>query len=432
MTPAAHPFRHIGRGGRPFGRAVAIALVVGTPHAARGRDLVTSESGESGVSLDSALKATLLVQHGPDEPELFPERDAATSSFRARFALSARVPDWQGEAAYEQRVRVQSALSAFDGSILPDTPAPFRIRQLDWDIVRQGLFQHEHEIDRLWVAFRRGALAIEAGRLAIGIGRGVLFNAVDVLSPFLPTELDREWRRGVDATRVEWTPVPELSLDATAAFASELRDGAYLGRVRGVLGDGELGAVGGTRGRDAMFGVFGSGRIGDAEAHAEAALFRTNGDGVPEGLFGSERWIGKAVAGVSHTFDVGSGLNVLVEYHYSGYGLASVYQDRELLADPSWQARFARGDFQTLGQHGAGGTVRYDLLDELTASVTALMNLYDGSGVAVPQLLLNQSSSLVLLASMFAPWGRNSREGVLRSEYGSFPLAGFVQVRVYD
>ena len=82
-----------------FRMAAALAALLVCPAYARtaaARELWASGDGESSVELTTALKAS----------SLFPEASAATSLWRLRFGLDARLGPAVGlEAAYEQRTR---------------------------------------------------------------------------------------------------------------------------------------------------------------------------------------------------------------------------------------------------------------------------------------------------------------------------------------
>ncbi|MFC1735496.1 hypothetical protein ACFL1X_05225, partial [Candidatus Hydrogenedentota bacterium] len=157
-------------------------------------------------SHNTTIKSTVLATHSPEDSLLFPKRKNAVGLLRLRLGLNWDIDDdINAEIAYEHRGRYTSNAFGSAGGILPSfADAPWRIRQLDWEIIDNGdRFAHRHEIDRALVAFHPEWGEVTIGRQAIGLGRGVIFSAVDIFSPFSPVEVDREWRRGVDAFRVE-------------------------------------------------------------------------------------------------------------------------------------------------------------------------------------------------------------------------------------
>ena len=125
------------------------------------------------------------------------------------------------EFAYEHRLAVfdEGGRSPAGLPVLsPDRAPAYRLTPLDWQIAGGERASWRHEIDRALVRLPVGRLRLDAGRQAIGWGRGVVFGAVDLFAPFSPFEVDREWRRGVDGLRadVQFRPRQRLvALDAS-------------------------------------------------------------------------------------------------------------------------------------------------------------------------------------------------------------------------
>jgi hypothetical protein len=408
-------------------------LCAGKGHAAA---LWEDEEGQRKLELNTALKWTGLLSREPDDPVLFPERNAAIGLFRARFDLKyAHAPFLDANFAYEHRMQGQTQGTAgIGGNILPDSgEAFFRLTQLDWQIARSGeTFLWRHEIDRALVSLHPGWGELTIGRQAIGLGRGRLFSAVDMFAPFYPTEVDREWRRGVDAVRAEYRLSDTASIEAIGAFGTSWDESALLGRARGYVGpvDGEL--IFGKRGEDVLAAVVTSAAVYGAAVHAEAALFNVPDKQPDGGFFGNDRLVAKAVLGGSYTFNVGNGLTLLGEYHYSGFGIDDAENAIRLLAtDKTLQQRFLRGDTQTLLRHNFGFQASYPLNNTVTASFLTLISATDGSGLVSPSVVWDVRRNVTFLASAFAPWGPRPYGGVLGSEYGGTPWSLFLQVNVY-
>lgn len=419
--------------------AAVLATSLLAPGPARARDLFESEDGEYRLVLRSSLKGSWLLSIPQDDP-LLEESPGGGAFFRLRFELASRVSQYVSvQVAYEHRALASSASSVGVGLLPPALPAPFRLRQLDWAIVDQPPgYAHRHELDRGFVALHLPFLELTMGRQAIGLGRGVLFSAIDLFSPFSPTEIDREWRRGVDAVQAELR-IPELSAvsaDFIAALgaieAGGLESWAMLGRVRAVVGDVDGELIGGRRGEDELGGAALSATVGDAEVHGELALFHTDGEGVEGGLFDTDGLVAKGLAGGSYMFDVWRGLRIVFEYHYSGFGVANVGRSADILFDPAFQARVARGDTQILGRHALALVLSSDLLDELGAALAYLQSPKDGSGSIAPTLTWIRSDAVTLVLSALFPWGASPLGGVPRSDFGGSPLTVFLQARFYD
>jgi hypothetical protein len=234
------------------------------------------------------------------------------------------------------------------------------VRQLDWRLASSPNAEWRIEVDRAAVHASAGAANLTIGRQAIGWGRGVLFSAVDLFAPFTPLEADREWRRGVDAVRADVKLADRISVDSVGAFGHDLDHSIVAARLRGYAGKADVELVGGRRARDVFGGATTSAAIGNAEMHAELAVFRT--PAVPASIaFAADRTVVKAVVGGSYRVPIGSGVLVYGEYHYSGFGATSAAGILPLLADPAFEERYLRGDTQILGRHALAALASYRL-----------------------------------------------------------------------
>jgi hypothetical protein len=416
-----------------------LACLLGATTEVRARDLVESDDGDYQLTLRSALKGTWLLSLPADDPTAFEEPGGA-ALFRLRFELGARLTRYlTAQVAYEHRAVASSAAGLGVGLFPQSTDAPFRLAPIEAVVVDAApSFRHRHELDRAFVALHLPFLELTVGRQAIGLGRGLLFSAIDVFGPFAPNEADREWRRGVDAVRAElrW---PELSvLCADVLVIAGRLDGpgarpvSVLGRVRAIVGELDAEVIAGSRDGEAMAGGSVSANLGDAEVHGELALFGTDGAGVDGGFLGTRGVVAKGVLGGSYTIDVWRGVRIALEYHHSGFGIEDVARAPHILFDPAFQARLLRGDSQILGRHVLALALSSELSDEVSAGVSWLQSPVDGSGLVATTFTWVPSDVLTLALTGLAPWGVAPSGGVPRSEWGATPLSVLVQARVYD
>lgn len=414
---------------RPLLLAAAAAGVLLIPSAAPAQDISPGEPPVT-FAMRTSLKASALVFRAPDAPDLFPERTGAESMWRFRVEPELRAGTRAViTVAYEQRLRNRSGSGGLAAAgILPaQTAAPFRIRPLDWSLTQSAGASWRHEIDRASARLHAGRADITIGRQAIGWGRGVMFGAVDLFSPFSPLEADREWRRGVDAIRADIKLTDRSSLDLVGAFGRTWDESAVAGRARGYAGAIDLEVMAGRRARDAFGGVTTSAAVGDAELHGELAAFRVD-DGEPGTL---ARVVWKAVAGGSYRLPIGNGILFYAEYHYSGFGASRPEGMLPLLAAPGFIARYARGDTQILSRHALALMASYEHSPEFVFSGQWVHNPRDASGVIAPGMTYTLSDQLSLLGTAYVPYGRAPRGNQLRSEYGAASLSGLLQLRLY-
>jgi hypothetical protein len=417
---------------------VLICVIAALSRADIGYAAVFWENDEAQRKLEfnTSLKWTGLVSRAPDDPALFPDSDAAIGLFRGRFDVKyAHAMFLDANFGYEHRMRWQThGAGGIGGNILPASgEAFFRLAQLDWQISRRDdTFLWEHEIDRALISLHPAWGEITVGRQAVGLGRGRLFSAVEMFTPFSPTEVDREWRRGVDAARIEYRLSATVSVEGIGVFGESWDESALLGRARVYLGpvDGEF--IFGKRGEDVLAAAITSAAVFGAAVHAEAALFHVPEEQPDGGLFGNDRLVGKVLLGASYTFYVGNGLTLLSEYHYSGFGIKDAEDATRILSvDTALQNRFLRGDTQTLGRHNVGLQASYPVSDAVTAGFLILISARDGSGLLSPSVVWDVRRNVSFLSSAFVSWGARPSGGVLRSEYGGTPWSLFLQVNAY-
>jgi len=420
--------------GRQRSGIVFLMLLLMTRGSAWAVELWSDEQGRQG-ELAVAGKATFLASDAPSDPVLFPNDHSETTLARLRLGLEVTHSDWMdSELAYEQRARWLSGSTGLGAgsSFLPSQArAPFRLGQLDWEIAADDNFSYRHEIDRALVALHPEWGDVTVGRQAIGLGRGVLFGAVDVFNPFSPLEVDREWRRAVDAFRAEYRLSATSSAECVAAFGETWEQSALLGRLRGYLGDVDGSLIFGKRGEDFMVGSAFSAVVGDAEVHGELAVFDTPEAQADGTLWGGGHLATKAVVGSSYTFDIGKGLTLLGEYHYSDFGVEDAEDILVRLQDRDFQRRFLRGDTQILGRHAVAAQLGYSFSDAVNGSFLVLTNPTDGSGVISPSLKWDLDENVTLLGNIFVPWGDEPSGGQFHSEYGATSTSLFLQAAIY-
>jgi hypothetical protein len=385
------------------------------------------------LELRPSLKSTALVQRDLGALPPGAERDAGAGLWRFRLEGTARPADAvELTAAWETRLRVDSAGEAAGLGVLPPAaPAPFRLRQLDAALAEGPGLSWRHELDRGAAQARLGPVRATLGRQAVGWGRGVLFGAVDLFAPFSPLELDREWRRGVDALRLEVELPGRAAAEAVVAGAESAARSAALLRLRGARGDADGEVVGGWRAGDWVAGAAASAAAGGAEVHGEVAVFRARDPLPAGGTLGDRRTALKAVLGASHRLPLGRGLYLLLEAHWSGFGAARPGDLRALARDPEFARRLLQGDSQIAGRQAVALLSTYELSEVTTASLTAAASPRDGSGVASPSLRFDLGDRIAVTAGVYLSWGARSAAGLPGSDFGGAPLAALAQVALY-
>jgi len=399
-------------------------------------ELWESDDGEASGSLGVTVKWSNVLSHAPDVPLLYPERWSAESLWRLRLDLDARIAPWisLNVAAVERaRLLSEGAGEAGGSFILPGYGGePYRLFRADDELVAVGdAYTLSHDIDRASLAVDLGPVRATVGRQAIGWGRGVLFSATDLFLPFSPLDSDREWRAGVDAVRLSFPLTNLVSAEAVGVGGDSEDRSAVVGRLLGYVGslDGEL--IVGRRGRDDMVGASMSMPVGEAEIHGEAAVFRLPEPMQEGGGIGGDDVVSSAVVGASYSLDLGEGVYLIAEYHYSGFGVVDIKDAAVRLLDPGFSERYARGDFSVLGRHALGLQVTYGLSGAWSIGCSWITSPVDGSGILVPVWTWLFSDSVTLEAHGYAAYGEEPEGLVLMSEYGVVPSSALVRISFY-
>jgi hypothetical protein len=263
------------------------------------------------------------------------------------------------------------------------------------------------------------------------MGRGTVFSAVDIFVPFAPVDYDREWRRGIDALRINIPISNSFSADLVTAFGEDMDSSAACVRVKGFFGglDGEF--IVAKRYKDTMAAIATSVPVLDAEIHGEISLFNTSDDLLDNGLLEDERLAVKALIGGSYTFDYGAGVMASAEYLYSDFGIKEITDLPGYLEDDVFLSRLQRGDLQVLGRHTGMSRISYGFGTEQPITMTWIFSATDGSGLLMPSVNWSFSDEISITAYAYLSYGSDPEEGNLTSQYGDTPTTGLLQLSFY-
>lgn len=91
------------------------------------------------------------------------------------------------------------------GLPLDQLPGSDSSRYFDWseEIFSDDQHRLVTRVDRLSITYRKPSWSLQTGRQAISWGNGLVFQPLDLFSPFAPTTIDREYKPGVDSVLFE-------------------------------------------------------------------------------------------------------------------------------------------------------------------------------------------------------------------------------------
>ena len=322
-------------------------------------------------------------------------------------------------------------------------PLPARYQALDASWSRN---EQDHVSSRLWFdrfnikcAFDRADVIV--GRQAVTFGKAYFWNPLDVFFPFEPQQIDRDYKPGVDALRVDipfgnfsgcnlvtvFGPkvYPENRKDKT--WESSSYGSALLARVYTTTMDWDLALQGGK-----IYGGYqiGGGTVGEIEkieARLEVAYFDArDSDPLPFPLRGYlfEDHM-TLVAGIGRTFE--NSFVMELEYLYNGAGSTD-----DLAAS---FIRSSLGSSLHMGEHLLGLLFSYDILPIFVSRVVGVYSFSDQSALIQPTFFLSLADEVDLLFGATISMGDRPALAngipILKSEFGTYPDFYFAELKYY-
>ncbi len=284
-------------------------------------------------------------------------------------------------------------------------------------------------LDRAFLTWSPRAFDLYAGRQPLAFGNSRAVNPMDVISPFRYGTIDTEERQGVDALRVKapWGNLGELDAGWLPGRDWAAARGAGFMRARKTVGGTDLTAMAAAFRGNLMGG-------GDLARDIGGATFRAEAAQVWAGSFSARRPgddFFRLTTGVEYNFSPLGGLDTWLEYHYNGAGAASPAGYAALAS----RTAYREADVYLLGRHYASGGTSAQLSALLSASLSAMANLDDGSFYVLPAAEWNAAENLYVSAGALLPSGPRARlEGLSArpaSEFGLYDKVFYASLREY-
>jgi hypothetical protein len=308
----------------------------------------------------------------------------------------------------------------------------FRYRELaqDWfdESSANSMTRMGYELDRAAYKRRFDHMTLSIGRQPIDWGSGRFWQPLNVFGAFAPTDLDTDFKPGIDAAVLDWYPSAFSSLSAAFVLKPEhnrsLENSAALYYRRQVGELSELSLLGGSvLGNQVIGGAFES-AWGGMGWRLEGARYRLKQTHEPFRF-----WI----AGVDYQFD--DGILLTAEWYDNGHGADSEVAIAAMPAD----SLVADGLQQQLGRHVLGLSLERDLTPLLHGGYTLLAAPLDDDRGALATSLLHQftltwslSNESDLLFSLLLANGKGLNDvGLPQSEFGHLPTGLTLRLRLY-
>lgn len=356
---------------------------------------------------------------------------------------------WQLTAALASDARFSSgaSLTGTIGGSSGLQSASRRLVELS-SVLSEGQLRVEQQLDRLSVRVALPFGDLTVGRQVLSWGTGRVWNPTDVLSPFPPTVVDREVRRGFDAVRLAVPLGATAQLDVLYLPQQVLADQGAVARVQANVKDWDVSFSAGKYVKDLVVGADLVGDVGPVAVHAEGA-YTLALEGLGQGPVSVGEHFFRGVVGAD--WRPHEKVLLLGEYHFNGYGASSPDGYAAKLSS----ARVRRGEVFGAGQHFLALVASWAFHDLASLAVTTLANLQDPSVLFIPTLEWSFAQTVLVRFGANLPLGavpdltlfraltgadvltgsanfvRATSTAGLRSEYGASPFTAFVQLGLH-
>jgi hypothetical protein len=323
---------------------------------------------------------------------------------------------------------------ATDLTVLPlaSGASLFRIKNSRHYFVEDTEGEHRaswyHELDRLYTKFEYDNFSAVVGRQAISWGSGRFWQPTDVFGAFSPIEINREYKPGIDAVRLNIFPDFESSLALAYVFGNqdidEVEDSAAL-HYRTIIGqDSEITLLAGK-----ITGIVTGG--GSFETswsgigwRLESVMFKIP-DGDKNDIF--------SIAGIDYQF--ANDLILAIEYYYNSLGATK----ESRLPESTRQLTYINGQQKHLGRNVIGLALTKTLTPLLTGNYNFLASALETEDEktgwsSLHQLLFSYSIADEADALLAFLYGNGKGLNMLdqpRSEFGHTPASISLRLRYY-
>jgi hypothetical protein len=308
---------------------------------------------------------------------------------------------------------------------------PSRWLPLSFDVVDENKLRLRLALDWVYGRISLGPLTITAGRQPVTFGRGRFWHPLDLVGMFSLTEVDTEYKPGVDALRVAWQLAPRRQLTLLIALGelkndqdieANLRGSSLLLRFKQGFARGELGYSAGFVRRDGIVALDAFYDIKVADLYGELVLhFPTRRSLTPAP---SDAVVPSAVLGTQ--IKPHSKITVNAELFYNGFGTFT----RQRYLQRALGERASIGELTGLGRLYLGAAVLWELHPLIKLTLAALQNLRDPSALVSLSASYNVLSNVELLVGVYGPLGAGLDQLTVKSEFGIYPLFAFAEIKI--
>jgi len=296
-------------------------------------------------------------------------------------------------------------LEAFVGRYPKDDARLFNLTYVFHDEGQAAVLQRA---DRLSLGYTSRKAVVRVGRQALTWGNGMIYTPMDILNPFDPAAVDKEYKLGDDMLYGQLLRGNGDDLQGVAVFRRNLGTGdpaaassSFALKYHGLAGSGEFDLLGALHYDDPLVAAGGSLGLGGAVWRGDAVF-----------TFTDQKTSLTAVTSLGDSWVWGGkNMNGMVEYFFNGFGQSGGHYDPQSLAqNPELVRRLARGELFTLGRHYLAANVLMELHPLFRVTPNLFVSLSDGSALVQIVTQNDLKESLVLLGAIGIPLGARGTE----------------------
>jgi len=265
-------------------------------------------------------------------------------------------------------------------------------------------------LDRFSIAYTGDKTVARFGRQAVSWGNGLLFTPMDILNPFDPAAIDKEYKSGDDMLYGQYLLDNGSDFQTVAVVRRnpvsgdvEKDQSSLALKYHGFWGSREYDLLVAEHYGEFILGLGAATDVGGAVWRGDLVWNNTD-----------TGYILTAEGGISYS-GVAGGHNWtgFIEYYYNGFGQTDGdYSPAALASNPELLIRLARGELFNLGRHYLGTSVSFEMTPLLNLTPNIFINLTDPSALAQLVLSYDWKQDIQLLVALGIPIGPNG------SEYG--------------
>jgi len=307
-------------------------------------------------------------------------------------------------------------LSSELGFLTPQTEDDRRFLDLTHPLRERDDHRIVHRLDRLFLAWTPGPVVIRVGRQAVTWGNGLLFNPMDLVNPFAPTDIEREYKMGDDmaAIRFPLAKAAEAQVIYVPRRSPETGDATWdqsslAAKVHLAPGPVELDLLAACHYEDTVIGVGATGYAGGAAWRMDATWTFLDRDEERNGYL-------SLVANVDYSWVWGEkNLYGFLEFFYSGLGES---EPAEALQNGPLVDSLQRGERFTLGRAYLAGHLQVEIHPLVNLLLTVIHRLNEPSGLIQPRAVWDVSRNVQLTLGASIPYGGSG------TEFDGWPIPG--------